>query len=111
MERRGVERFDLEIPAKIQVEAAEMDPEGFDLLTENISSGGAYFRTSQPLPEGTELKIELILRLDRLQAFRGDISHVHVELKGKVVRCEDAGMSVCFDPKYRIRPWQALTKA
>ena len=104
LERRGVERFDLEIPAKIRVVRIEDTASELELHTENISSGGAFFRTPDPLPQGTEVQIDLVLNLDRLKALKTAVGHVHIELKGTVNRIESEGMSVCFEPEYQIRP-------
>ena len=70
VERRGLERVDLKIPAKVQAVSAEPVPEMQDLHPSNICSGGAFFRTTQPLPEGTEVKIDLTLNLDKLKELK-----------------------------------------
>src|SRR4030042_5309019 len=65
-EKRGVKRFDLEIPAKIKVAAPNQEEEALDLLTSDISSGAAFFPTPEPLAEGTDVKIDLILPISKL---------------------------------------------
>ncbi|MBW2091412.1 MAG: hypothetical protein JRI34_04710, partial [Deltaproteobacteria bacterium] len=61
-EARRLERFDLELPAKLEVLEYDEDKENrtLNLLTRNICSGGAYFYTEQPLSVGTNVKIDLI---------------------------------------------------
>jgi hypothetical protein len=105
-ERRDVERFHLALPAKIRVLKKHDTAGELELSTENISCGGAFFRTSAPLPEGTDVSIDLVLNLDKLKTLKADIGHVHIELKGTVNRSESGGMSVCFHPEYQIRPLQ-----
>jgi hypothetical protein len=104
-ERRGVERFELDLPAKIRVVEAEDDLE-IELRTENISCGGAFFRTPRPLPEGTDVRVDLVLDLAKLESLKTGTRHVHVALKGIVTRTDPSGMSVCFNPEYQIRPLQ-----
>jgi len=103
-ERRIVERFDLEIPAKLRIMAADKAVDELDLRTENISCGGAFFRTQTPFPEGTDVRIDLILNLDRIKTLKTRVGNVHIELTGTVNRSEEFGMSVCFRPEYSIRP-------
>ena len=50
IEKRKLDRFSLEVPAKIEVISAEDSKERLDLVTSNVSSGGAYFKASHPLP-------------------------------------------------------------
>ena len=58
-EKRRLERFDLKMPAKIESTTSDQEEKLLDLLTSNISSGGAFFHTTQPLREGSQVKIDL----------------------------------------------------
>ena len=104
IERRGLERFDLKIPAKIQAVTAEQVHDMQDLMTSNICSGGAFFQTSKPFPEGTDVKIDLMLNVDKLNKLVGDCHQVYIKINGKVNRTERHGMSVTFDNDYLIIP-------
>jgi len=108
-EKRGLKRFDLEIPARIKVTSSERKERALDLLTTDISSGGAYFHTSQPLSEGTDVKVDLILPLDklvkRLEKGEKDYKHAYIRLSGKVLRTESRGMAIIFSEDYEISPW------
>lgn len=109
-ERRIVERFDLEIPARLRILAENEAAGEIELQTENISCGGAFFRTPTPLPEGTDVRIDLVLNLDRLKTLKTSVGNVHIELTGTVNRSEASGMSVCFHPEYRIQPLESEFK-
>ena len=104
-ERRRLERFGLRIPASLEVVHSPEEREMLNLLTTNICSGGAFFHTSLALPEGTEVKIDLILPLDRLRTLTMEYHRAHIELRGKVLRSGITGMAVTFDPEYVIHPW------
>lgn len=52
---------------------------------ENMSAGGAYVRTPIPVPEGTQIQMQLLTD--------GGI----VPMLARVVRCEPSGMAVRFD--------------
>ncbi len=103
-QKRSLERFDLRCPATITVmaEDEEHQNELKNLLTENICSGGAYFHTDQPLPEGTPVKIDLLLRIEELKKL--DSRQALIKVKGEVVRSESGGMAICFKDNYSIKP-------
>lgn len=104
-ERRRRERFTFELPAQILV-GKNGHSESFESRTRDVSSGGAFFETDQPLAIGTELKIELVLSLEKLRKIQG--KHALIKLSGKVVRTEEGGVGVCFDESYRISPLEVV---
>ena len=105
-EKRKLERFDLEIPAKIEVLQRDQmwEEDILDFTTSDICSGGAFFHTSRPLPEGTEVKIDLVLPLDRLKELKEDCDQVYIRITGTVLRSESEGMAVYFNEDYLILP-------
>jgi len=105
-EKRKLDRYDLKVPAKIEVTTSDRDKEIFELLTSDICSGGAFFHTQQPLPEGTQVRIDLILSLDKLKKLGDDFKHAHIEVTGTVLRSESAGMAICFNEDYQIGPYK-----
>ncbi len=104
MEKRRLERFDLQLPATIEIIGDNGDHEArfINLLTRNACSGGAYFHTNQPLPVGTEVKIDLVLSIDSLKKIKG--KHAFIQVNGSVIRTEANGMAICFDSNYSIKP-------
>ncbi len=106
-EKRKLERFDLKIPAKIKLADLSQDDRGEeipDLTTSDISSGGAFFHTTKPLPKGTDIKIDLILPLGKLKKLSEDSLHALIKVTGTVIRTESEGMAIRFDSNYQIRP-------
>ena len=102
-EQRRLERFQLELPAKIEVLRQAQEKEVLDLLTKNICAGGAFFHTTNPLPNGTRVKIDLILPLDKLKKLK-DFDKAYIKVNGTVIRSESAGMAICFNEDYEITP-------
>ena len=98
-ERRKLERFDLRVPAKIAVVGHDQGREALNLMTENICAGGAFFYTPDPLPKGTQVKIDLIL--DR-ELRGGESRMAQIKLNGAVLRSDATGMAICFDKSYNI---------
>jgi hypothetical protein len=102
-EKRMMQRFTLEVPARISF-AEHPQQKGIELLTRNISAGGAFFKTDDPLPVGTELTMEVLLPLNGIKKVKGEKSAV--KLTGSIIRSEEKGMAVCFDEEYQILPLQ-----
>ena len=65
---------------------------------------GAFFRTTQPLPVGTEITIDLELPLSKFKKVKDIKKQVSINLTGKVLHAETTGMGVCFDEEYQIFP-------
>jgi hypothetical protein len=100
---RRLERFTLKLPASIEIvsESEEHDKEILNLLTTNICSGGAFFHTDRPLPEGTSVKIDLVLAIDELKKLEG--KQAFIKVNGEVIRAESDGMAICFGSDYTIK--------
>jgi len=98
-----MQRFTLEVPARISF-AVNPQQKWIELLTSNISAGGAFFKTDDPLPVGTELTMEVLLPLNGIKKVKGEKSSV--KLTGSIIRSEEKGMAVCFDEEYQILPLQ-----
>ncbi len=103
---RKLERYSLKAPAKIIPIDSGRNQTAFDLTTSNICAGGAFFHTSQPLPTGTNVKIDLILPLDRLKKLNNDCPQAYIKVTGTVLRSESTGMAIHFHEDYHIRPWR-----
>ena len=102
LERRKYERFNLRLATKTTVinDEQKEDKGILDLFTKDICAGGAFFHAVQPLPEGTQVKIDLVLDVDNLKKLTK--KKAFIRLKGKVVHTESTGMAICFDKNYKI---------
>jgi hypothetical protein len=102
-ERRKLERFNLALPATIETQDPKPGLTGtsVDSLTRDLSSGGAFFLTRDPLPPGTCVAVEVDLKAEKLR--RGS-SYPQMKASGYVVRTEPAGMAVCFRGRCRLVP-------
>ena len=103
LEKRKMERFNLELPALLSTNDENGNPKAVEFIISNICSGGAFFKTDEPFSVGTDVKMDLILPLDKLNKPGGKKSRV--DISGSVIRTDDKGMAVCFDKKYRISPY------
>ena len=100
--QRKIERFDLELPATIELLDVDQERKVYNLLTKNVCSGGAYFYTPQPLPEGTQVKIDLVLPLDKFKKLQDEHKQAYIKVTGKVLLSESEGMAICFDKDFQI---------
>lgn len=103
IEKRKLERFNLEIPAKIEVPNSFPDAGIMNLVTSNICSGGAFFHTEKPLPQGTDVKLNLVLKTEIFKQLENS-NQVHIQVKGTVLRADTKGMSICFDEDFELQP-------
>lgn len=103
IEKRKLERFDLRMPAKIEPVGMEDVFEAFDLATCDVCAGGAFFQTHQPLPEGTPVKVQMLLPLKRLRVLKESTRQVFLFIQGTVLRCQKDGMAVRFGKNYEFR--------
>ena len=102
-EKRKMERFDLELPALLSMMDESGNTRAFEFMIRDICAGGAFFKTDNPLSVGTEVKMDLILPLDKFKTGKNNRSRIDVS--GYVIRTQSQGMAVRFDKKYSISPW------
>lgn len=103
-EKRKLERFDLKVPARIEGLNKRMSQAILDVMTSDICSGGAFFHTEESLPEGTKVKIDLVLPLRGLRKLVAEYDHAHIRVTGTVIRKDPRGMAICFNKDYSIQP-------
>jgi DNA-binding CsgD family transcriptional regulator len=92
--KRGSERFNLELPVSLRVKDPAVRKAKLKLKTSNISSTGALISTDLPLAVGTTLEIDIDIPLEALKAVKGD--KAKVALKGEVVRVSGHGTALAF---------------
>jgi hypothetical protein len=101
-EKRRLERFELMAPTFLTLDSGGKSRERLQLVTKDISSDGAYLFCSQPLSEGSRVRMDLYLSLDKLSKIAGEVRRAKIRLKGTVVRLGTDGMAIRFESKYRI---------
>ena len=90
----------------MEVETSGQKDEPSSLNTSNISAGGAFFHTERPLSEGTRLRLNLILVVEKLKKLTG--SQCHIKVNGTVVRFEEKGMAIRFQRDYSMMAAKGL---
>jgi hypothetical protein len=102
-EKREMERFALNLPALLSIKDGSGNTRAFEFMIRDICAGGAFFKTDTPLSVGTDVKMDLIIPLDKFKT--GKKNRSRIDVSGSVIRKESQGMAVCFDKKYSISPW------
>jgi hypothetical protein len=103
-EKRKMERFSLELPVYLIVKNSNRKQETTGFQTINICAGGVFIKTDEPLSVGAEVRLSMILSLERIKKFRGKKSLINVS--GSVIRTDEKGMAVCFNEKCTISPYE-----
>ncbi len=103
-ERRRLQRFDLQLPARIETlpPRPDQDPVVLNLTTRDISAQGAFFPSSRSLEEGTRVKVDLVLTPEKPRPSRTKQSLIKV--MGTVLRKGAEGMAVVFEKNYQLAP-------
>ena len=100
-ERRKYERFALSLPTEVVV-LTSGEQQVYELSTSDVSAGGAFFCVQQPVRQGTQVKLRMILASDRLKVLTG--AQGLIKVAGTVVRCNKRGIAIAFDEKHQILP-------
>ena len=99
-DRRKYERFQLELPARLEVNSSQRT-EIFELRTRDISAAGALLLgTSAQFLAGTRCHLELIVASERIKELTGVQGLIKVE--GTIVRSTPEGVAICFDGDCQI---------
>ena len=99
-DRRKYERFQLELPARLEINSSKTT-EMFELQTRNISSAGALLLgTTAQFAVGTRCHLELIVTSERIKELTGLNGLIKVD--GTIVRSTPEGVAICFDGDCQI---------
>jgi c-di-GMP-binding flagellar brake protein YcgR len=103
VERRKFERYELNVPAKVEMLAKTAGRRKYSLRTANVCAGGAYFRTPYALAEGTKVRLEIMLTFNGKKTL-SDTRNARVRILGTVTRSQKDGMAIRFSEDYDITP-------
>lgn len=100
IESRKMERFDLKLDTRLFLDSLPKKQLVRNLQSNDVSSGGAFFETDEPLGVGTPLKMEMVLPVTELKKHQS--KGAIIKVSGAVVRVTSQGMAVIFDEEYQI---------
>ena len=102
IEKRKVERFDLELEAFVSIPGDTDPAEKGRLVTRDVSMSGVYLVTDKPLPIGSKVNVDMVLTLGGRK--KQNSQQAWIKASGKVLRTDNQGMAVSFDDQSRILP-------
>ncbi len=100
MEKRRVERFDLNLEAFVLVAGESSKKKPSRLMTRDVSMNGAYLLTPEPLPIGTRVKVDVIVSLGGIVP--SETQKALIQASGSVLRTDSQGMAIRFDDNSRF---------
>jgi hypothetical protein len=100
-EKRKVERFDLHVETILQVKDEGLIDSNQRLISRDISSDGVFLETTSPLPVGTEVDLNFLLSLNKLNSYLKN-KVVNISTSGKVIRTDEQGFAVRFDKQHKV---------
>ena len=102
IEKRKVERFDLELEAFVSLPGEAGQTDIGNLVTRDVSMSGVFLVTDAPLPVGSKVNVDMILTLGGKK--KQNAQQAWIKASGKVLRADKQGMAVSFDDMSRILP-------
>lgn len=116
IDKREQERFSLNLQAKVSYRHTEDQSPVVVTEAANISSGGAFVRTSHNFPMSSKVTIEFYASLDDLKKLKFILSmeslkqltgeKIWVCASGVVIRQEEDGVAIIFDTDYQLTPME-----
>ena len=98
-ERRTHERFQLSLPARLEMNS-EGKKEIFELQTRDISAAGVFLSTKERFAVGARCQLELTVSSKKIRELTG--SQSLLKAQGTVVRSTADGVAICFDGECEI---------
>jgi hypothetical protein len=100
--KREFHRYTFAVPAIIEILSAKGRKKKLNLRTANISAAGAFFLTENPLPEGTQVKINIFLQFKEVRGSSDTDGHIVMKVTGRILRAEPTGMAIGFNRDYDV---------
>lgn len=100
--KRKFERFNIDVPAMVEIPSHDGRAERLDLEISNMSAGGILLKFARPLPEGSQVKIEVVLQFEELRSPADPEGTLLLTATGHVLRSGPDGMAIRFDENYEI---------
>lgn len=107
-EKRKYERFDLRLSGKI-IAVDSGHAEVLDVVTNDVSAGGAFVHTTKPIAVSARVKLILTVASEKLKELTG--AQGLMKVAGTVVRSSIEGMAICFSEEYELVPIPAPGEA
>jgi hypothetical protein len=102
-EKRKFERFDINVPARIEIIIQEGERKKYDLETSDLSAEGTYLKSGRPIQVGSQVRIEIFLNFEELRCPADPDGSLIIAATGRVLRSGHEGMVIHFNKDYDIK--------
>ena len=100
LEKSTSERASLQLPHKFSAISGREEQGGYEFTIGNDCTGYAFIDAPQPLPEDTQVKIDLVMPLDKLKLLKG--KSIRVRIPGEMVRNDKDRSTINFDGNSQV---------
>ena len=101
-EKRLFERFDINVPVRLEISTAAEEQGKIDLESNNLSAGGLFIKTGRVIPPGSPVKIEITLQFQELKTVEEPDGSLVIAVSGYVQRSGPEGTAICFHDDYEV---------
>jgi hypothetical protein len=109
-EKRKFERFEIKVPARIEIPGQGGRTEKLDLETHDLSAGGTFIKLEESLLEGSEVRIDIVLSFDELRTATDPDGSLVLSTTGQVVRSGPGGVAIQFNKVYEFKTRQDILR-
>jgi len=102
VDKRKFERFDLNVPSRVEISTNDGESEIFDIETNTLSAGGISFKCGKTLPKGSQVKMEISLHFEELKTPEDPDGTLVISATGHVLRSEPEGVAIIFNEDFDI---------
>lgn len=102
-DKRKFERFEIKVPARIEIPGRDGRIEKLDLETHDLSAGGTFIKLGDSLLEGCEVKIDIVLSFEELRTETDPNGSLILSTTGHVVRSGPDGVAIRFNENYEFK--------
>ncbi|MDQ5985390.1 MAG: hypothetical protein CSYNP_01100 [Syntrophus sp. SKADARSKE-3] len=100
--KRKFERFDINVPAWIEIIGHEGETKKYVYETCNLSAEGTCLKAGRMLQEGTKVRVEIFLKFDGLKCPANPDGLLIIAATGRVLRSGLEGTAIHFNNDYDI---------
>lgn len=102
VDKRKYERFDLNIPSRVEIATNDGESEILDIETNSLSAGGIFFKCGKTLLKGSHVKMEISLHFEELKTSTDPEGTLVITATGQVLRSGPEGVAIRFNEDFDI---------
>jgi hypothetical protein len=101
-DKRKFERFEVSVPARLEVLNPGGKTEKMILESGNLSASGVFIKTDSLIPEGSPVRMEIFLHFSDPEAETPPQRATVIVVTGRIIRTTNEGLAIHFNDDYEI---------